>query len=391
MVNGERGDMMGKKVTEKKKKILEIVQQLEWLGIDIPAFIKIIESIEQIQDYALIVHDKDKDENGEYVKPHVHCVIRLNNAYAPSTLSNWILTKGANVNVHNIEYAKGKFMHMLAYLTHSNAPEKYQYADEEVISNFDWKKEVAKLPYTDMDNLLNMIETGEIREYNKTKYIPMHTMVEHQLKIERAFKWRAQRRIEEIREGVGDGQMGIDVIYIEGESGAGKTTYAKMLCDERNYSYCISSSANDPLQDYMGQDALILDDLRGTTLTASDLLKLLDNHTRSSVKSRYNNKWLYECKLIIITSVFSLEQFFKSMKESEQEPIEQFKRRCETRIKMTKARIMIYAYNVVTKNYEPVAEAKNSIINLYEQEQAKRKEKAKSFLLESLQQKNVAN
>ena len=48
---------------------------------------------------------------------------------------------------------------------------------------------------------------------------------------------------------------------------------------------------------------LILDDLRPSCIGLSDLLKMLDNHTSSSVKSRYYNKVL-ECKLIIITSIF---------------------------------------------------------------------------------------
>lgn len=379
--------MSKEKTGQKKKKILEIVQQLDHLGVDIYRFKEIIESIEQIVDYAMIVHDKDEKEDGTLKEPHVHCVVRMKNANAPKTLSHWILMAGANVNDFNIEYAKGRLMHMLAYLTHANAPEKYQYEDSEVISNFEWKKEAAKVESVDIDELIRKIETGEIREYNKTKHIPVEMVVKHETMLNRAFKWRADKMVEEIKEGIGEGNMGIDVIYIEGESGAGKTTYAKQICKDKGFSYCVSSSANDPLQDYKGEDVLILDDLRGTSMTASDLLKLLDNHTRSSVRSRYNNKWLYECKAIIITSVVSLEEFFRSMQESDREPIEQFKRRCETRIRMTKDRIIISAYNSVKKTYEVVANADNNVIEEFEKEQAKKAEKAKSFLISGL--KNV--
>lgn len=367
-----------------KKKVFEIVQQLEHLGTDVKTFVKIIESVKHIKDYALIVHDKDVDKEGKPVLPHLHCAVRLDNANRAKTLSHWIIEKGANIQESNIEFAKGRFMHMLAYLTHENAPEKHQYDDSEVISNFEWKKEVEKIPFTNMENLMELIESGEIREYNKTKYIPMHTMVKYKHDIKTAFEWRRDRRIEEIQGLQGEDIMPIDVIYIEGASGCGKTTYAKMLCDQKRYSYCVSSSGNDPLQDYKGQDALILDDLRADSMTASDLLKLLDNHTRSSVRSRYSNKWLFECKLIIITSVLPLNEFFKTMKNGDDEPIEQFRRRCETLITMDKQSIKVRVYDSEKQTYDVIADLKNTIKEKYQHQMEKKKEKAKGFILDML-------
>lgn len=383
------GKEMAEKRMVQKKRIFEIVQQLEHLGpnVDVKRFIEVVKSIKHIKKYALIVHDKDVDNKFEPVAPHIHCVVVLDNANNMKTVSGWFLEKNVNVNEFNIEFAKGRLMHMLAYLTHENAPEKHQYSDGEVVSNFEWKKEAEKIQYADLENVISMIEEGRIREYNKTDFINIHMMVNNQLQLKRAFEWREQKRISEIRKGGGD--MAIDVVYIEGESGAGKSTYAKMLCEEKGYSYCVSSSANDPLQDYAGQDALILDDLRGTTMTASDLLKLLDNHTRSSVRSRYNNKWLYECKLIIITSVFSLKEFFESLKGNEKEPIEQLKRRCETRIKMTKDRIVLYSYNPKTMEYEALDSVKNTVIEKFEEQQEKKRQKSRSFLLGSLQDEYI--
>ena len=81
----------------------------------------------------------------------------------------------------------------------------------------------------------------------------------------------------------------MEVIYIQGATGTGKTSYSKMLAEQKEYSYYISSSSNDILGDYKGQDCLILDDLRPSCMGLSDLLKMLDNHTTSTVKSRYKN------------------------------------------------------------------------------------------------------
>ena len=41
------------------------------------------------------------------------------------------------------------------------------------------------------------------------------------------------------------------------------------------------------------EDVLILDDLRDSDFKFTDLLKILDNHTKSTVKSRYHNKAFY--------------------------------------------------------------------------------------------------
>lgn len=97
----------------------------------------------------------------------------------------------------------------------------------------------------------------------------------------------------------------LEVMYFTGDSGTGKTTLAKQIAKNRNYSYYVSSASNDILDSYAGQDCLILDDLRPSCLSLADLLKLLDNHTSSTVKSRYYNKIL-ECKLIVVTITIPL-------------------------------------------------------------------------------------
>ena len=366
-----------RKVAPKKKRIFEVVQQFDQLGreMDPIEIIEIIESIGHIKKYAFIVHDKDTREDFSPVAKHFHCAVVLDNTYNAKTVSGWFLEKGLNINEFNIEYAKGRLMDMLAYLTHENAPHKYQYSDSEVISNFEWKKEVEKLQYMDLDNVIEQIKVGKIREYNKTEFIPVEMWVNNKRKIESAFEWRADSMS-------GKGERNMDVIYIEGVSGAGKTSYAKMLCEQKGYSYCVSSSSNDPLQDYKGHDALILDDLRPSTMTMSDLLKLLDNHTNSSAKARYKNRYMYECKLIIVTSVLPLEEFYRGLKESNNEPIKQLKRRCQTRIAMTKDEIKVFAYSEKADEYKSIASLKNSVSEIYKEQEERAIEKAKSFIVD---------
>ena len=115
------------------------------------------------------------------------------------------------------------------------------------------------------------------------------------------------------------------IIFIHGDSGSGKSTYAelyaKMLCEKKGYrDFARSSASNDIMQDYMGEDIFILDDYRdvdemtGKAESLSDTLKMLDPHYASSSKSRYTNK-TFMGKLIIITSTKDPLLWFEGTKE----------------------------------------------------------------------------
>lgn len=132
----------------------------------------------------------------------------------------------------------------------------------------------------------------------------------------------------------------MECYFITGKSGTGKTTYAKQLAKEMGYSVYISSGSNDVLDSYQGQDCIILDDLRPSCMGLSDLLKMLDNNTSSTVKSRYKNKVL-ECKLIIITTTLDIDTFFSNVFKDQEESCVQLKRRCGYHLTVTMEDIFI--------------------------------------------------
>ena len=144
----------------------------------------------------------------------------------------------------------------------------------------------------------------------------------------------------------------MECIYITGASGTGKSTYAQMICEEKGYSCFVSSGSNDILDGYGGEDVIILDDLRADYIGVSDLLKLLDNNTASTVKSRYKNKVL-ECKMIIITSVNTIEEFFHKALKGSQEPIKQLERRCKTHVRFEEECIYVKVYDEALESYLP--------------------------------------
>lgn len=151
----------------------------------------------------------------------------------------------------------------------------------------------------------------------------------------------------------------LEVVYICGPSGSGKTTVAKYYASKLNYDYFVSGSGEDFLDGYDKEECIILDDFRSGSMRFSEVLKLLDNNTNSSVKSRYNNKDISNCKLLFITTVFKPTELYNNIFKNEdgstnQEPIEQFLRR-----------IKHHYFDIITqaidgKNYDLLVECKTN-------------------------------
>lgn len=342
-------------------KLMEIVSDTDHMGDE-----QISKGITSnyVQDWFYILHDKDtytaEDEKknaehkaGMLKKAHYHIYLRLKD----STNIKYIAA-AFGVPENFVCRVAGRWVDAMLYATHRNALDKYQYSDEEVVSNFDFttsrdKEAKKKNDNKVLDSIIDKIDAGELREYNLADYVSMKDYVKYEKAIKKAFDYRAQRIAERK-----DREM--NCIYICGDSGTGKTTYAKQIAEEKHMSYYVSSGSNDILDGYKGQDCLILDDLRPSCMGLSDLLKMLDNNTASSVKSRYRNKVL-ECKLIIITTTLDINTFFKNVFSEEEETIVQLKRRCSMYIRMTLDKMIISMYQPDIRDYVPVTEYANPV------------------------------
>lgn len=327
-----------------------------------------LETESNIKTWAYILHDKDTQEDGTLKEPHVHIVLELNESVKYSTAGGYVGVPAQYVQHIRQRVKAGKRWYAdiggaLSYLTHRNAPDRYQYSDDDVIAKpgYDWiairnKSESKQAESKSLQNLLAGIESGAVRRYNLHQHISMHMYINHKSEIEKAFEYR-EGSIKN------NPNRKIEVIYITGEAGAGKTTIAKQYCDKRKWSYCISGSSRDPMQDYAGQDVLILDDLRPEVFPLADLLKLLDNHSASSASARYRDKWL-EVKAIIITTVLPIEDFFRGI-QNRDEPLHQLKRRCKTMIRLTSSMMEIYTYRTRVQEYQLISSAPNPVAQQY--------------------------
>lgn len=322
-----------------------------------------------LDQFLYIVHDKDNEEN---VHIHFFGKVKDKTRIPTQALINKVnkiagceCIRFEQINKIKRENCDG-WDDVAAYATHKKYPEKYQYSDDEVTANFDFisaadrslnRKSSIKDPV--LRDYVKLIDSGTLTRYNYIDFMPIEHYVNYKSKLEKAWAYYNDRKIQEIKDGTWD----IDVIYIYGNSETYKTTLAKKLCQSKDMNYCISSSHNDILQDYKGEDALILDDLRPEALNFADLMKMLDHNTRSSTSSRFYNKFLF-CKLIIITSVIDIDNFYKGFK-NDLEPIKQIKRRCNIYIKSSQYDFKVYQYDKKDASYIHIATFKNTLYQTF--------------------------
>lgn len=356
---------------DKKFRNFEIMQQVRYLPDNSIDFIQeVLENNAGVEKYAYILHDHDTNGDGTPKEPHYHVMVNLK---TPRSLSTIVKMFHEEIPAQYFGDIKGRWGDALAYLTHANAPEKYQYKPTAVVANFEWEPEAHSGGGGKLAEVLDNIVSGKIRRFNYTKHIPADMYIKHKKEIDTAFQFRA----DSIREANRD----MRCIYISGGSGTGKTTYAKELAIKQGYSIFISSGSNDPLDGYEGQDCLILDDLRPSCMGLSDLLKMLDNNTASTVKSRYKNKVL-ECKLIIITTTLDIESFFKNVFSEEPETSIQLKRRCELMIRFPKSvsddKLEVRQYDLATNKYELVGYQDNPLPKIISEDTDRKAEAVKT-------------
>ena len=171
----------------------------------------------------------------------------------------------------------------------------------------------------EIEELINNYANLKISRKKLINQISFEEYVKYSSKINKAEEYRSMT--------VKD--RNLEVVYIHGSSGSGKTTLAKYLSEQLGFDYFVSGSGDDILDSYDKEECIILDDFRAGSMKFMEVLKFLDNNTNSSVKSRYNNKDISNCKIIFITTVIKPSELYKSFSSDEgvNEPAKQFYRR----------------------------------------------------------------
>lgn len=173
-----------------------------------------------------------------------------------------------------------------SYLIHAtkNSINKYQYSPEEVKANFNYQEEIRKITEkvkrstqkTDSEILLDYLYKGEItkeeleKKLSGSQYGRLKRQIEdvwHKHLQFEADKWRAEMKKSGKR---------IEVIWISGKSGTGKTSLAIEYAEKTNRPYFITGSSRDIFQNYSGEHTVIIDEFRTDMMKYADLLRILD-------------------------------------------------------------------------------------------------------------------
>lgn len=315
-------------------KSCEVMQYWEYMDVkDVSSIVERIKALTNLKSWCIITHDKDLLPSGEPKRPHFHCVLTFSNNKTFGSIA-----KGLGVEVQYVNKIKSTTKSAQLYLVHRNNPEKYQYNPSEVQASFDYVNFVDDCPIKEKrENIAFRIEKGEIKEYNIFKYITIDEYSRNKRYYQSCFEYR-QGKLKGLN-------RDMKCIFITGGSNTGKTTYAKAIADTYGFVTYITSGGKNPLDNYKGEECIILDDTRSSTWSLTDFLKLTDNHTDSLVGCRYYNKSIAECKLLIVTSCKTLDEFYEQATKEDNEPRIQLFRRFFTVIKLTRDTLYAYQYD----------------------------------------------
>ena len=311
---------------------------------DSDGILSVISQYKSIKKYFFILHDQDLDEAGNLKKPHYHVYLNFGKASIKiESVAKWF-----GIKENYVERVKGRMVDVIRYYTHEKEPEKHQYSYDDITANFDimavLEEESEKV---DKADLIERCSNGTITRRNFYQFIDAQTYVKYQKAIESA--WDYYERCKEIEYG---NRRALEVIWIFGKTGTGKTTIATLFAEHAGLSYYLSASGKDAISDYKDEDVLILDDPRpDSSYDISEYLKMLDPNYRSAVRSRYKNKPIY-AKYIIITNPLPPQEFFRLVAaKTDSEDPEQLYRRISQVWEVNKTDIIIRTYDEASGRY----------------------------------------
>ena len=327
-----------------------------------------------IKRWSYIVHDKDnytkydEIENPEHKagthKPnHVHIYVN----FGDTSINSADVARWFNINEHSVKRINSSAANCLLYFVHCTqdaiADGKFMYSWDEVKHSPNWNPEL----FTEEARFDNFI--GKFDEFSYKQQIEkIHAIKDLKLRI------KLQKQLD-------DAFLGelkyrstfidrfVQVMFVTGATGTGKTTFARQFVEKLNYfdivpkqfwrkksvdgekpykplDYAVSGSSNDVFENYKGEDVFILDDMRDDSFTFTDLLKFLDNHTNSPIKSRFSNKCFFGV-LIIITSEQPLSKWYRdeddiARKSLDYKTLKQLYRRISNYVEVKKDKIFLY-------------------------------------------------
>lgn len=252
---------------EKEAKVFNICQQVNHpqTGANLINEAMIISGVchKSIGQWAFILHDKDKNEDGTLKAPHYHIVLKTNTSLPISTIAKWF---GVPENFVAVPRNWGAFMDCVQYLTHERHPDKYRYEDCEVKANFDFRARIsareARKANKNKDYYRKAVLSGEMTPWDCKADDPINYANDFE-KLKKLYRDYLQT--------LPPPHIRIN-FYISGEGGFGKGLASRALArslfpDRPDEEIFYEVAANNvSFEGYSGQPVIIWHDQRANEL-----------------------------------------------------------------------------------------------------------------------------
>ncbi|MGE7135802.1 replication initiator protein [Staphylococcus warneri] len=369
-------------MTTSKRRITKFMytQQLKYLNLSIEQLKDNLENDAYIQDFAMINHNKDLDENNQNVAEHLHVFIKLNQQKTIDYVADLVDDKAQYIEFFDKSNKNRNEQNGYLYLLHKtkSAEHKHQYSVDDLIvkdgSNIKekinrWiedyennlKKYQSKRRKTVVQSILNdyadrIIDEKELKDSLTNLELAKNKKLINDIK-QVLIEFDFQTYLEQER------YKNKQVIWIFGESSTGKSMMSQLLAKDYisdiNDIY-VTSSNRDPFEDYQNLLVLIIEEFRNeTNISTNELLQLLDK-TNGQVRagSRYSNKKIM-ADLIIINTIYEPKYFMNF-----DEPIYQLLRRIDKLVKLDNQKIETLEYDSKKDDFNVIKSIANNVENM---------------------------
>lgn len=334
---------------------------------------QLIGDVLEPERFAVVLHDKDVNKEGEPVEPHFHAFMSFRNPRSCSGVAKQLGDKPQTVAVWDDRPHNG-FCYLIHATDKARMEGKYQYDPSAVKANFDYAALIqettqqVKKAQTYGENahtkaILDMVYAGILSKKEAESQLPGHVLGRIKRQLDDVHAKRLERAAAEWRKEMSAQGKTVRVIWFYGKPGTGKTSAARAQAERTGQPYYISGSTRDIFQAYSGEHTIILDELRAGSIPYADLLRILDPYSingETMAPSRYNDKAL-ACDLFLVTSPYDPRKFYdelfpvgKGQKEEEQtDSFEQLLRRITITVCMTATEILLARYDKDRKAFAP--------------------------------------